>query len=171
MTSSNQTIINDFFANQWLKLPPNTPMVVSSPAVISKRIHPDEWVLDVGCGKNPFKQYIKNLVGIDPVFNEADVKTTIEEYQPDRLFDVATCLGSINFGNEENITAQIKKIIKCLKSKSRIYWRLNPVKIEIPFQTYGWTFEKLQEFADQFGFMQCNQQVDGGRRLYAEWHR
>jgi hypothetical protein len=93
---------------------------------------------------------------------------------------VATCLGSINFGSEEVIARQIDKVVSCLKPTSRIYWRLNPGRKDhdselcnrIPF--FPWTFEKLKEFADKYGFNQSNieYETDGKViRLYAEWHR
>ena len=44
----------------------------------------------------------------------------------DIKFDVAFCLGSINFGNESNILNQIECVINCLNPQARIYWRCNP---------------------------------------------
>ena len=152
--------------------------------MIAQKIAPHEQVLDVGCGQNPFRALLPNVVGIDPAFDQADVKCTIEQFQTDQLFDVATCLGSINFGSEETIRLQVAKVVSLLKPRARIYWRLNPGRKDhadpscesIPF--FPWTLEYLNELADQHGFCQENAQVESGAslgksvvRLYAEWHR
>lgn len=172
----NQTALNKYFSGAWT--PGNNS--ITSHAEISKNIRDEEWVLDVGCGANSFKHLLKNVIGIDPVFKEADIMCTIEEYIPDRLFDVATCLGSINFGDIDTITAQIEKVVLCLKPESRIYWRLNPGRkdhgntecMDIPF--FHWTHALLREFSKKHGYVQINEQeeVTHNRiRLYAEWHR
>ncbi len=177
MLIMNQEFINSYFSNHWN---PGEVRGITSPESISKLIMPEEWLLDVGCGKNPFKLLLPNVVGIDPAFKEADIITTIEQYKPDRLFDVATCLGSINFGNEEAIAYQIERVVECLKLKSRIYWRLNPGRKDhdspecqnIDF--FPWTHEKLSQYANKHGYKQLNEQIDGHEkrpRLYAEWHR
>lgn len=171
--STDQEDINDFFRTKWLtNAVKKTPQIYSHPTRIASKIHPDAWVLDVGCGKNPFKQLLKNVVGIDPVFDEADIKTTIEDYQPDRLFDIATCLGSICFGDQARIDYQINRVVACLKPQAKIFWRLPPLPV-IPDNLvhYEWTFDKLEQFANKYGFVQTNCLLDSTDRLYAEWHR
>jgi len=173
----NQEILNEYFSKHWVT---GNLRGLTSPTRISTFIKDDEWLLDVGCGTNPFKSLVKNVVGIDPAFDQADYKCTIEEYQPTRLFDVATCLGSINFGNEDIIERQIDKVVSCLNLKSRIYWRLNPGRRDhdnkecsnIPF--FPWTFEKLNVFAKKYNYLQTVEKIDEHLtrpRLYAEWHR
>jgi len=173
----NQKFLNDYFHNHWTS---GNTRGTTSPEEIVKKINPSEWVLDVGCGRNPFKALHINTVGIDPAFDEADYKCTIEEYVPDRIFDVATCLGSINFGTIETIEEQINKVVSCLKPVSRIYWRLNPGRKDhdneecnqVPF--FPWTFEILRQFALTHNYVQSVEKIDAHvsrPRLYAEWHR
>lgn len=180
----DQALLNNYFANHW-KL--GKGKGVSSPEEISKYIKEDEWVLDVGCGDNPFKKLLKNVVGVDPAFDQADFKCTIEEFAekedfalPIVKFDVATCLGSINFGDVAVIERQIDKVVGCLKPTSRIYWRLNPGRqdhdnpecAKIPF--FPWTFEILKGFAKKHNYVQTVEEIDAHvsrPRLYAEWHR
>ena len=173
----NQENLNTYFANFWV---PGHSRGITSPSEITKLIEPSEWQLDVGCGSNPFKELRSNVVGIDPAFDQADIKCTIEDYVPDRLFDVATCLGSINFGTVDVIENQIAKIVSCLKPTSRIYWRLNPGRHDhgneecagVPF--FPWTFEILQGFAVKHNYTQTIEEIDAHvsrPRLYAEWHR
>ena len=173
----NQEFLNEYFSKHWT---PGGDRGFSNPEKIAKLINDDEWLLDVGCGHNPFKGLVKNVVGIDPAFTDADILTTIELYNPDRLFDVATCLGSINFGDEITISDQIEKVVKCLKPTSRIFWRLNPGNADhnnqyvhmVPF--FPWTFEILKSFANKHGYNQVNCQTELNKRtfrLYTEWHR
>lgn len=173
----NQEQLNEYFSKHWK---PGHSRGLTSHARLATLISNDEWILDAGCGANPFKDLGKQVVGIDPAFDQADIKCTIEEYIPDRQFDVATCLGSINFGDEEVITRQIDKVVSCLKPTSRIYWRLNPGRHDhdntecedVPF--FPWTFEKLREFADKHNYKQTVEEIDEHPtrpRLYAEWHR
>lgn len=174
----DQKFLNQYFSKHWV---PGSNQGITNPREIVKKIDPSEWLLDVGCGKNPFKVLHARTIGIDPAFCEADYQCTIEEYKPKNMkFDVATCLGSINFGTKEIIDFQISKVVDCLKPQARIYWRLNPGRhdhgnnecLQVPF--FEWNFFILKEFADKYGFTQKEEQVDGHKerpRLYAEWHR
>jgi len=178
----NQNLLNEYFSTKWK---PNSNIhTYSGPAVIAQKISAHEQVLDVGCGQNPFKTLLPNVVGIDPAFAEADVHCTIEQFETDQRFDVATCLGSINFGTEQTIRTQIAKVVSLLKPQARIYWRLNPGRKDhadpaceqVPF--FPWTLDFLNELAAEHGFRQQNAQTESGAslgkdvvRLYAEWHR
>ena len=170
--------LNDYFQNYWK--PSLSAYSASSYENIAKTVLDTEHLLDVGCGDNPFKQLVTHAYGIDPANDAADEKVSIEDFIPKREYDVITCLGSINFGDEEIISQQIKKVVSCLSSQGRIYWRLNPGRKDhdselcdkIPF--FPWTFEKLKEFADLYNFKQINETIDKDDkivRLYAEWRR
>ena len=174
----DQQYLNDYFRNHWK--PSIDAYKFSAYEVIASKIMPHEWLLDVGCGANPFKDLVKNVVGIDPARDEADFTVTIEEFYASKKFDVATCLGSLNFGNDAIISRQINKVVECLKPTSRIYWRLNPGRRDhasekcqgIPF--YPWSHRRLQDFAALHNYHQVNEQTEtNGQvvRLYAEWHR
>lgn len=175
--SHDQQLLNEYFSKTWI---PGSGRGITSPECIIKKINSEEWLLDVGCGKNPFKNLHIKSIGIDPAFDEATYKCTIEEFSNPFKFDVATCLGSINFGNIETIELQINKVVSCLKPVSRIYWRLNPGRkdhgneecVGVPF--FPWTFEILQEFALRHNYIQTNETVEEHAtrpRLYAEWSR
>ncbi len=136
-----------------------------------------ELVIDVGCGNNPYRGIIKNLVGIDPAFEQADVKVAIEDYVTDVKFDVALCLGSINFGSLDVITNQINCVVNLLKPNARIYWRCNPGLRdhgnsecqEIDF--FPWSFDHHQKLCLRFGFDLSEFQWDSNNRIYAVWKR
>lgn len=174
----NQEFLNRYFAESWK--PSEDAYTYSAYATLAKKVLPNQSVLDVGCGGNPFKQLLPNVVGIDPARDEADYKVAIEDFETDQRFDVAMCLGSINFGDMEDIAPAVAKVVSLLKPKSTVFWRLNPGRHDHAcgdcqtIKFFPWTHDILREFADQHGFTQSNeQQESNGRvvRLYAEWHR
>ena len=174
----NQDYLNYYFGNVWHK--GSTPIdtyELSGKQLIDK-IKPGERVLDVGCGVNPFKQFIPNLTGIDPAFDQSDIKCTIEQFETTEKFDVAFCLGSINFGNSENIERQIAKVVSLLKPNGRIYWRCNPGQQDHPseecekIEFFNWSIPEHVRLSAKFNFKlwHCTWE-NNNRRLYAEWVR
>ena len=171
----DQILLNKYFSQVWYNRDRNLSQYQYSGFALVDKVDPDEWVLDVGCGKHPFKGLIKNLVGIDPAFDEADYKIGIMEFDTEQKFDVAFCLGSINFGDDGDIRAELTKIVELLNSESRIYWRCNPGRRDhgnaecnsLPF--YDWDMEKLSYWADEFGYRITEMRWDTNNRIYAEW--
>jgi len=170
----NQTQLNKYFSSVWKS---NLNQYKYSGWALVDKIKPKEQVVDVGCGFNEFKTHIPNLIGIDPANDSADYKVRIEDFDMPDHFDVALCLGSINFGGEANIISQINCVVRCLKPKAKIYWRCNPglhdhgneACKDIDF--YPWTIEKHAELADLFGFRLAVARWDTANRIYAEWSR
>ena len=173
----NQNYLNEYFHTTWHRKNGSLDNLEKTGWALINKINPGESVIDVGCGANPFKGKIPNLIGFDPAFDQADVKCTIEEFTSDEKFDVAFCLGSINFGDVADIERQIAKVITLLKSKARIYWRCNPGAQdhgneeckEIPF--YPWTMEEHVRLAELFKFKLVECSWDTRNRIYAEWTR
>ena len=171
----DQQYLNYYFGQVWQG---GTKNFKETGLALADKIQDTEWVLDVGCGSNPFKGIITNLVGIDPANERADFKVTIEEFRPSRQFDVALCLGSINFGNVSDISKQIEALMQCLKPKARIYWRCNPglqdhgneecTKINF----FPWTIEWHRQLASHYGFILKEVGWETNKkRIYAEWSR
>lgn len=170
----NQKQLNEYFATKWKS---NLNQYLYSGWSLINKISDDEWVLDVGCGTNPFKNKIKNLIGIDPAFNEADYKVTIDMFKTNQKFDVAFCLGSINFGSEDKIISEINSIINLLNKKSRIYWRCNPGRKDHgnleceQINFFPWSFDTHKKFSNYFGFNCVDLKWDNNNRIYSEWSR
>ena len=174
----NQQELNKYFSEEWTDDFDNYTLSGYELAYKCKRT---DWVLDVGCGHNPFKGQIKNLVGIDPANNKADIVTTLEDFEHDKLFDVAFCLGSLNFGSKQKIRKQIKKLLTHMQPKCQIHWRCNPGRHDhgkpsthkVPF--FEWSQEVMEEFAKEFGFSITEQGAETPEpnkyRLYFEWTR
>lgn len=169
-----QQLLNNYFNTHWRG---QFNQYLYSGLSLVKKIEPNEWVLDVGCGINPFKTLIPNLVGIDPAFGEADVMTTIEDFRTEQRFDVAFCLGSINFGTEENIKNQIECVVNLLNPCARIYWRCNPGlkdhgnKQCQDINFFPWRIDLLKQYAEEFGFDVVDVKNDFNNRIYCEWAR
>ena len=83
-------------------------------------------VIDVGCGYNEFKGKIKNLTGIDPYNRRADIQSSIEDFIAPEKYDVAICLGSINFGSTDKIIAEMTAVKNILGEGGLMYFRVNP---------------------------------------------
>ena len=172
-----QNKLNNYFANNWKS---NLDQYQYSGWVLADKIHINELVLDVGCGYNEFKSRIPNLIGIDPANDLADIKSSIEDFSSDNInwnkFDVAFCLGSINFGDKLNIVNQIACVVNCLKPTARIYWRCNPGVADHgneeckSIEFYPWTMEEHVKLSELFGFKLVTSCWDGNR-IYAEWSR
>ena len=110
-------------------------------------------VIDIGCGYNRFKGKIKNLIGIDPYNDAADIKVSLEDYKGPTS-EIALCLGSINFGDEETIDHQID-VLHRLWRKEAIF-RVNPgiphVGWDDFIEWYQWTPDKIYAIAEQYKY-------------------
>ena len=170
----NQHTLDNYFSTHWRS---NIDQYLYSGWALIQKINLGESVLDVGCGTNPFRGRIANLTGVDPAFPQADYRCTIEQFESNVRFNVAFCLGSINFGNQATIVKQIAHVVQLLTPHARIYWRCNPGRQdhgnehcrEIDF--FNWTPELLYELAPKFGFEVADLKPDSNNRIYCEWVR
>ena len=142
-------------------------------------------ILDVGCGDNEFKQFFgKQLTGIDPFNDRADLKVSMEEYVAPEDYDIVFALGSINFGNTETIRGQVEKIVDFCKPGGMIVIRVNPgITHDHPkaqwIDFFEWDENYINKFAEQ---NDCDVEVIGwdhpnedtirwGNRYYSIWHK
>ena len=128
-------------------------------------------VLDVGCGYNEFKGKIHNLTGIDPYNDRADHKISIMDFQPNQRFDVILCLGSINFGSRDKITAEIAKTVLLLEDDGTIFFRVNPgVSHTQPesrwIEFFAWNVPFIIELAERFDLKVLDIRDDANQRKY-----
>ena len=165
--------LDNYFRNVWK---PNTDQYRLSGWAIVDKIYPPETVLDVGCGYNQFKQYFGDrLTGIDPYNSNADSMVSIEQFDSTQKWDVALCLGSINFGDRTVIRDQTEKVVSLLKSGGRIYWRQNPGRKDhknkecevIDF--FKWSFMENLTLAEELECDVIHLEMDNGNRMYSEW--
>lgn len=113
-------------------------------------------IIDVGCGTNPYKGYFPNLIGLDPVTSQADVRSTIEEFVTDQTFEVAFCFGSLIYGSETRIRNQIAKVVSLMESQSQIFWRLPIILSEDKFQGNNRMLFTHYKLYNVFNFTEAN---------------
>jgi len=129
-----------------------------------------ERVLDVGCGYNPFKGRINNLIGIDPYNDAADYEVDILDYKVrPESHDVIIALGSINFNSKDEIQQRFEHCVNLLRPGGKFFLRANP---GIPHKTgpwvdiFPWTFEVVNEFAETYNLNLDTFKRDANDRLY-----
>lgn len=127
-------------------------------------------VLDFGCGYNPFKGRIKNLVGIDPYNNCADYMVDILEFKVEpESFDHIIVFGSLNFNSRDEIDSRFKRLVEILMPGGKMYFRANP-GILWPTGPYvdifPWTFEIAHELGKTHDLTLETFKKDNNNRLY-----
>jgi len=161
--------LNRFFGEIWK---PTTEIYQYSGWGLVEEINKAEpkAVLDFGCGYNPFKGRIKNLVGIDPYNNCADYEVDILDYKVKaESHDVIIALGSINFNSREDIEQRFSHCVSLLKSGGKFYLRANPGithKTGPYVEIFPWTFEVVNEFAETYKLRLETFKRDANDRLY-----
>lgn len=128
-------------------------------------------VLDVGCGYNEFKGKIKNLIGIDPYNDQADLKVGTLEYRTDQRFDVILCLGSVNFGNRDKIIAEVSRCANLLADGGTMFFRVNPgVQHDKPeadwIEFFAWNVPFIIELAEMYNLHVLDIRDDTNQRKY-----
>lgn len=127
-------------------------------------------VLDVGCGYNPFKGRIQNLVGIDPYNNCSDFQVDILDYKvKPKSYDAIIALGSINFGDQSDIEVRLQHCVNLLKQNGKMYIRANPgiTHKNGPYvDIFPWTFELVNLFAEKFNLNLLDYKKDANDRIY-----
>jgi len=85
------------------------------------------FVVDAGCGYNLFKGKIPNLIGIDLANPAADLVCDILDapIAPGTI-DVILALGSVNYGDQKLITAQLTHLAGWLTPTGTLIMRANP---------------------------------------------
>jgi hypothetical protein len=117
------------------------------------RMNPKK-VLDVGCGYNPFKGRIPNLIGIDPYNNCADFMVDILNYHVEPAsYDHVIALGSINFNSREDIELRFAAAVNLLSPNGHLWMRCNPGhshKNGPWVEIFPWSFDVAYELAKKF---------------------
>lgn len=165
----------DYFENNWK---PDYNKFKYSGWKVLESIPNNATVLDVGCGYNLFKPYLKErLWGIDPANDAADERVGIEDFKTDNQWDIILCLGSINFGNKKNIDKQIECVVKSCRNAGKIFWRQNPGLNDHQWSNsnnidfFPWSFEYNYSFAEKYNCKVVDIKWDTGNRIYAEWKK
>lgn len=132
-------------------------------------------VLDFGCGYNPFKGRIKNLVGIDPYNNCADYMVDILEFKVEpESFDHIIVFGSLNFNSRDEIDVRFEKLVNFLMPGGKMYFRANPGILwpNGPYvDIFPWSFEVAYELGQKHNLELETFKKDNNDRLYFEYKK
>ena len=174
--------LKEYFSTHWINGRTKTALeeFTYTGMNLLEKVKDGEQILDVGCGTNLFKPFFgDDIYGIDITDIGSDEQISIEEFKTDKKYDVIFALGSINFGDEDNIVNQITCMDKLLKPNGRIYWRCNPGQRDhknefvnnVDF--FPWSLEYHQKFSEMFNYVILDYALDGIKknRIYAEWQK
>ena len=166
----DRAVLKNYFSKVWQ--PETKKFKYSGLAIIDEvnAMSPDN-VVDIGCGYNEFKGKIKNLIGIDPYNDRADIDVHTLDYKPDVQFDVAICLGSINFGSSDKILAELENVVSIVKSGGMLYFRVNPgIQHDKPaakwINFYDWDPVFISNAAQHLGCDVLTLRQDDNNRFY-----
>jgi 6-pyruvoyl-tetrahydropterin synthase len=166
--------LNRFFGEIWK---PTTEVYQYSGWALVDAINKEKpkAVLDFGCGYNPFKGRIENLVGIDPYNNCADYMVDILEFKVDpESFDHIIVFGSLNFNSKQDIETRFKRLVEILMPGGKMYFRANPGILwpNGPYvDIFPWSFEIAHEFSKTYNLHLETFKKDNNDRLYFEYKK
>jgi len=125
-------------------------------------------IIDAGCGSNPYKGHVPNVIGFDPSpYDNVDLRLSFEEVARKNIFgrnsaDAVLALGSINFGDKKTIRDQLKSCISWCKPGGYIICRARPHTlpdglrqdenelVDKGFNSFPWTHEIILGLHDEF---------------------
>lgn len=121
-------------------------------------------IIDAGCGSNPYKGIVPNIIGFDPSpYDNVDLRLSFEEVARKNIFgknsaDAVLALGSINFGDKKTIRDQLRSCITWCKPGGYIICRARPATSvpndeelkEKGFVSFQWSEETIINFHDEF---------------------
>ena len=92
---------------------------------------PNDLVLDVGCGSNPYKGKIKNLVGMEPGdWGSKDLQWNIMDhigkYLEDNKWDWLLAIGPLNHGDTHEIEEMLTTMHGCLRPGGKLVGLVKP---------------------------------------------
>jgi Hypothetical methyltransferase len=146
-------ILQDFFsADHWQQSIERFPLSGFSLVDQVNALNP-KVVVDVGCGFNPFKGKIKNLIGFDFSNRFADIVCDIDDAPFAReSVDVVLALGSINFGDRSQIIQQISTVMEWLRPNGKLFMRANPGEpIGHGINVFPWSTDVVVEIGEATG--------------------
>ena len=150
--SLNNKLREFFSADRWQQSIDRFPLSGLELANAVNALKPNV-VVDVGCGFNPFKGRIKNLVGFDFANRFADIVCDIEGAPfATNSVDVALALGSINFGQRVDIVRSLAVVTGWLRSNGKLFMRANPgepIGWDIP--VFPWSEDLAVAIGDELG--------------------
>ena len=112
------------------------------------------FVVDAGCGYHEFRGRIPNCLGIDLVNPAADLVCNFQDAPiRDGSIDVVLALGSINFGDVDDVTRDLATVAGWLRPGGTVFMRVNPGQ-DLPdpsIVVFPWTPERAETIGGGVG--------------------
>lgn len=110
------------------------------------------FVLDVGCGNNPFKNRLKNVIGVEPgTWGSPDINTDLQgayDIFKENTFDWILAIGVLHHHNTETIHTMIEQMKHLVKSNGKIACLCKPFNgYKAGAELYPWSFETTHAFS------------------------
>lgn len=124
-------------------------------------------VLDLGCGNNVMKPYIKNLIGVDilPWNGNTDVVADVLDYLKtvqNNTIDGIRCVGPLNFGTDDEIEELVFEIARVLSPGGLVCAHARPGRSsdKVAFNRrgmihYPWTRDQIKILGDMVQLELC----------------
>jgi len=121
-----------------------------------KKDGPDVFVLDIGCGKNPFKDRLKNVIGVEPgTWGNPDLNIDLQgayDIFKHSTFDWVLCIGVLHHHNTETIHKMIEQMKALVKPGGKIACLCKPHDgYKAGAELYPWSFETCSAFGKEHG--------------------
>jgi hypothetical protein len=93
------------------------------------------------------------------------------DFRSNEKFDVILCLGSVNFGSQDKITAEIAKTVMLLEQGGTMFFRVNPgVSHDRPearwIEFFAWNVPFIIDLAEKFKLKILDIRDDANQRKY-----
>ena len=93
------------------------------------------------------------------------------DFRPMEKFDVILALGSINFGGQNKIIAEVSKCVNMLEEGGMMFFRANPgIQHDKPeakwIEFYAWNVPFIIELAEMFNLKVLDIRDDSNKRKY-----
>ncbi len=132
-------------------------------------------ILDVGCGHNDLKRFFgDDLTGIDLCITDGpDHVCDILEFEAPHQFGICLCLGSVNFGEIEDVEPRLKKCIDLVVEGGYLIFRANPgIQMSPDVKFFDWRESDIDYFGKKYHLNIVNPiRVDTDKRLVWHWQK
>jgi hypothetical protein len=128
------------------------------------------FVVDAGCGYHPFRGRIPNCIGVDLVNPAADLVCAFEDAPlREEAFDVALALGSVNFGDVEDVKRDLRRVASWVRRGGTLFFRVNPGEPvgDESIVVFPWTRELVPRLGEAAGLRLASAVEE--ERIQAPW--